>query len=102
MVSLEISDLPCCAWIYYLFSRVTSLLGHVCFLEDVMQGPMAVRRFCIKTSSISPLHDKVIVVIKKILSMLLLCMKFLFGNLMLKEVYVWIKKYQIFRTNVST
>ncbi|CAH1433075.1 unnamed protein product [Lactuca virosa] len=63
VIWIEILGLPCCAWNNVDVSKLAGRWGDVCFLEDDIQAPLAVKRICIKTLKPSLIHDKISVVV---------------------------------------
>ncbi|CAH1442237.1 unnamed protein product [Lactuca virosa] len=61
-VWIEMIGLPCCAWNEDVVSKVTSMWGDVCFLDDDGDAPLAIMRACIKTSKLALIHETVKVV----------------------------------------
>ncbi|CAH1413153.1 unnamed protein product [Lactuca virosa] len=61
-VWIEMIGLPCCAWNEDAISKVASMWGDVCFLDDDGDTPLAIKRACIKTSKPALIHETVKVV----------------------------------------
>ncbi|CAI9292288.1 unnamed protein product [Lactuca saligna] len=51
--------LPCCAWNDDVVSKVARMWGDVCFLDDDVDAPLAIKRACIKTSKLDLIHETV-------------------------------------------
>lgn len=56
VIWIEIMGLPCYVWNDAAISKVASLWGEICFLEEDNLAPMAVKRVCIKYSKPSLIH----------------------------------------------
>ncbi|CAH1449455.1 unnamed protein product [Lactuca virosa] len=59
---LDLVGLPCCAWNDVAVKKLATMWGEVCFLEEVGDTPLAVKRVCIKTGKPSLIHDMIKVV----------------------------------------
>ncbi|CAI9303836.1 unnamed protein product [Lactuca saligna] len=61
-VWIEMIGLPCCAWNDDVVSKVASMWGDVCFLDDDGDASLAIKRACIKTYKPGLIHETVKVV----------------------------------------
>ncbi|CAI9270854.1 unnamed protein product [Lactuca saligna] len=62
VVWIQMTGLTCCAWNEDVVSKVASMWGDVCFLDDHRDAPLVIKRVCIKTSKSALIHETVIVV----------------------------------------
>nr|KAJ0221565.1 hypothetical protein LSAT_V11C200053860 [Lactuca sativa] len=60
-VWIEKIGLPCCAWNEDV-SKVASMWGDVCFVDDDGDDPLEINRVCIRTSNLDLIHETIKVV----------------------------------------
>ncbi|CAH1452447.1 unnamed protein product [Lactuca virosa] len=63
VIWIEILGLPCCAWNVVAVNKVARLWGGICFLEDDLLDPLAVKRACIETVRTSLNNETICIVV---------------------------------------
>ncbi|KAL4584412.1 hypothetical protein LXL04_009013 [Taraxacum kok-saghyz] len=59
IVWVDIMGLPCCAWNELAIKKLVSTWGHFYFMEEGNDIPLAIKRVCIKTKTLSFIHETI-------------------------------------------